>query len=373
MRSKLLSLFLIISNWGFSQQIIDTTRIYGVTIDAVTNLNQITASLSKLCKKATTRIVFDEFVAATYYSPAIDSIRKVSFIMGELLDSYYVKQYTVPAYTSRATEYLNAFQNKVNIWEVGNEINGEWLGPTDSVVAKMKGAYDLVKARGKKTELTLYYNENCWAKKANEMFTWANANIPTAMKTGLDYVLVSYYEDDCNGLQPKWQQAFDSLRKIFPNSKLGIGECGTLTAANKASYINRYYQMNITTPGYIGGYFWWYYKQDCVPYTNPLWSVLNTNLCSQTTSTGSFPGTQKDNCSIYPNPFNANFTLRISADVNLAKVELRIIDLCGKEVKSVLMSSYETTVSRDELQSGIYFYNIINNNESIGKGKLIVQ
>ena len=39
--------------------------------------------------------------------------------------------------------------------------------------------------------------------------------------------------------------------------------------------MKRYYKMNITTPGYIGGYFWWYYKKDCVPYTKPLWNVLN--------------------------------------------------------------------------------------------------
>lgn len=257
MRKKIYTialLFVLICSNGFSQQIVDTSRIYGVTVDAVSNLSQITASLSKLCKKATTRIVFDELVAASDYAAAVDSIHKLSFIMGEILDSYYVNQYTVPAYLARTTEYLDAFQNKVDIWEVGNEINGEWLGPTDSVVAKMKGAYNLVKNSGKKTELTLYYNENCWSKKANEMFTWVKTNVPANMKTGLDYVLVSYYEDDCNNLQPKWQQVFDSLHKIFPNSKIGIGECGTLTSANKVSYINRYYSMNITTPGYVGGY-----------------------------------------------------------------------------------------------------------------------
>jgi hypothetical protein len=100
------------------------------------------------------------------------------------------------------------------------------------------------------------------------------------MKNGLDYVLVSYYEDDCNNYQPNWQQVFDSLHVIFPNAKLGIGECGTTNANRKAEYITRYYTMNITTPNYIGGYFWWYYRQDCVPWnTKPLWQVLdNANI-----------------------------------------------------------------------------------------------
>jgi hypothetical protein len=68
---------------------------------------------------------------------------------------------------------------------------------------------------------------------------------------------------------------FDSLHVIFPNSNLGIGECGTNNAALKETYVNRYYKMYITTPKYIGGYFWWYYRQDCVPWTTkPLWGII---------------------------------------------------------------------------------------------------
>jgi hypothetical protein len=76
---------------------------------------------------------------------------------------------------------------------------------------------------------------------------------------------------------------------------------------------------------------------------------------------------------VYPNPFSKNFVINISSETLLKDAVIKMYDLCGKEVKSVLMSSYETTVSRDELQSGIYFYNLINNNESISKGKLVIQ
>lgn len=40
----------------------------------------------------------------------------------------------------------------VDIWVIGNEINGEWLGDTAGVVAKMTGAYDVVKAAGKRQQ-----------------------------------------------------------------------------------------------------------------------------------------------------------------------------------------------------------------------------
>ena len=95
------------------------------------------------------------------------------------------------------------------------------------------------------------------------------------MVQNLDYVFVSYYEDDCNDLQPDWPVVFKRLAEKFPKSKIGFGEVGTLNKANKAEFINRYYKLKITEPNYVGGYFWWYYKQDMVPMTKSLWTVFN--------------------------------------------------------------------------------------------------
>lgn len=107
------------------------------------------------------------------------------------------------------------------------------------------------------------------------MFVWAESNVPADMRAGLDYVLVSFYEDDCEGISPDWQPVFNALADMFPDAHLGIGECGTLMANQKANYIVRYYRdLAVTHPRYVGGYFWWYGKQDFVPKTNPLWQVL---------------------------------------------------------------------------------------------------
>jgi hypothetical protein len=255
-----------------------TEKVWGVTVDDVSNLSAITESLRLLPHKPTTRIVFDEYVAAADYQTATTKIRAVSNVMGELLDSFYVKQYSTDQYLARADEYLATLGSNVDIWEIGNEINGEWLGDTATVTAKMTGAYDKAKAAGKTTALTLYYNQNCWEKADHEMFAWTTANVPARMKDGLDYVLVSYYEDDCNGLQPDWNTVFNRLATMFPNSKLGIGECGTSKSASKAAYVDRYYRMNVSAPRYVGGYFWWYYREDMVPYTNPLWSTLSSAM-----------------------------------------------------------------------------------------------
>lgn len=36
---------------------------------------------------------------------------------------------------------------------------------------------------------------------------------------------------------------------------------------------------------YVGGYFWWYYDQDCLPVTStPLWGTLQAAFDSETTA-----------------------------------------------------------------------------------------
>jgi hypothetical protein len=254
----------------------DGTFVYGVTIDDVSPLKNIVDSLGSFRHRVTARIVFDEWVPANEYMTAVSAIAPVSDIMGEILDSYYVKQYSATAYQKRVVEYFSLFKDKVTIWEVGNEANGEWLGKNAEL--KFIKAFDYIKPRGGKTALTLYYNQGCWSKKQHEMFTWTKNKIPERMRTGLDYVWISYYEDDCENLQPDWEKVFARLHDMFPNSKIGFGECGTQWADRKAAYINRYYQTRPPIMNFVGGYFWWYFVNDMVPRLKPLWSVLNDNL-----------------------------------------------------------------------------------------------
>src|ERR1700739_1858993 len=63
--------------------------IYGVTLDDVSNPSAAVASLNKLVRVPTTRIVFDTGENPTYYAQQIRQFRPVSYIMGELIDSSY--------------------------------------------------------------------------------------------------------------------------------------------------------------------------------------------------------------------------------------------------------------------------------------------
>lgn len=297
----------VILMWGFPLQAQVPPPLRGITVDGVKNLTEIVMAIEHLSQKATTRIVYNSGKLPADYRHATEAIHKVSYVMGQPVDSFWMRCYTVPEYLERTKQYVDAFTDMVDIWEIGNEVNGDWtFGSTrrckpratvkqttaSDVAAKVIGAYEYVKSKGKITELTLYYNAGCGEPAANEMFTWAAKNIPEEMKRGLDYVLVSYYEDDCHGLQPDWPTVFQQLSAMFPNSKIGFGECGAQKRKApyevKKQYIDRYYRMQIAVPNFVGGGFWWYFRQDMVPYQdrnhrqlNPMWQALDRALSSE--------------------------------------------------------------------------------------------
>jgi hypothetical protein len=250
-------------------------QIWGVTLDNVdAHLPATIAALAHLAVRPTARIVFDPGRAPATYAAAVAQVHAAAAIMGELVDSSAMTKLSVRDYHDRASDYMNALP-EVDIWEIGNEVNGEWLGDSADVVAKLEGAYRTAAALGKPTALTLYYNEGCWADAGHEMFRWATDNLPDEVRRGVTYVLISYYEDDCNGRRPAWPAVFDRLADLFPTSKIGFGECGTKLASRKVDYVRRYYGMQISHTRYIGGYFWWYFADDMVPKRRRLWSVLN--------------------------------------------------------------------------------------------------
>ena len=79
----------------------------------------------------------------------------MSYIIGELVDSSDMTRYTRQQYHDRTAQYLSALGNQVDIWEIGNEVNGKWTGEYSGVSAKIYDAWQQVHAAGKRTELTL--------------------------------------------------------------------------------------------------------------------------------------------------------------------------------------------------------------------------
>lgn len=276
--------------------------IHGVTVEDTNDVTtepfqtQVVNALGNLTVGPTTRVVFTPPRPASDYAAAVSRIAGVSYVMGQPVDSSSVASISVAGYRARFEDYVNTLGSNVDLWEICNECNGDWLGNTSDVVAKMTAAYNYVKSVGGRTVLTLYQfptlASSCVSNPSYDMLTWASANVPAAMKQGLNYVLVSYYNDSCTPAQPEpnWQTLFKKLSAIFPNAKVGFGEVGWSTGtppsiAKRTTLINHFYGLRnsypITVPNYADGYFYWEFSVDMVPSSKPLWSVINTAMANQ--------------------------------------------------------------------------------------------
>jgi hypothetical protein len=268
------------------------TPLYGVTVDDVSNVSGLVQSLRSLPRRPTTRIVFDLGEPAGYYAGAAAALRPVSNLMGELLDSSYETHISAAAFSGRVDSFLAELRGKIDVWEIGNEVNGNWLGPYTDVEAKLVEAYDAVSAAHQRTALTLYYNIGCGDGPSElDPLAFSRRYVPARVRNGLDFVFLSYYEQQCRGIRPSaaaWQRYFTKLHALYPHAKVGFGEVGLTdpaddsTSGYAAGMIRHYYGLPIHLPYYVGGYFWWYFAEDCVPYNSkPLFGALREGFASE--------------------------------------------------------------------------------------------
>lgn len=80
-----------------------------------------------------------------------------------------------------------------------------------------------------------------------------------------------------------------------------------------------------------------------------------------------------DQISISPNPLNTFATIEFkNNNLNLQNSKMILFDVLGKEIKKIEIDSYKTIFEKGELNSGIYFYKVLNQNQIISTGKLAV-
>lgn len=247
--------------------------VVGLTVDDAwyeeLNAKDIAEALAGYPYRATLRVVMDPAEPIEKYLPMLELWHSVAEIMLCPVDSSEMAGFTsVESYVARFAECYALLGPYVSLWEIGNEINGEgWLGDSrDFIAEKMQAAYGYCEEQGIRTVLTAYYTKP--GVQEVEMLDWLVRYVPQHMRKGLYALLVSYYEDDNEGYQPDWQAIFNHLADLFPNSYLGIGECGvldkTLDDAAILLRLEHYYHMPQYTERFLGGYFWWHWVQDAL-------------------------------------------------------------------------------------------------------------
>ena len=232
-------------------------------------------ALAALPRRVALRVVLDQGTPPADY---VDSVRKlagVADVMALPLDSSDMGKLDAGQAGDRARRYMAALGDSAPLWEVGNEVNGNWVGK--DAVAKIEAMYDAAKAYGKRTALTFHYENP--ATPGHDMLPWIDAHIPAdhRLRSGLDYVLVSYYEDQNGGhrlTQAEIDALFAGLARRFPNAKVGFGEFGwggriPAEAAVRAELIERFHGATSSEPAFVGGGFYWHFRQTMSPRTRP--------------------------------------------------------------------------------------------------------
>jgi hypothetical protein len=328
-----ISLFLIASNIQlFAQQSdkkidYESNRLFGITIDEssfdqealqINNTQQIENIIGqlKIIKAAqpnnnalTVRIVLplgcendnncddaEPILTNKLGAKYIEVIKRIKSenlakVMAQLIDSdvetsskcfvQLDEKKSVALFLNRTKKMYEKLGDYVDIWEIGNEVNGDWFGGSVSgiaknkqrrkiIVAQLKAAYDFLETKKievaiknknnvlqsivPKIAITYYFsgieqNRHSYENINDEMMSWIKGegehfmdNKNNTIKfTNLDYVLVSYYPDD-NFYTPQgsntpipivlsakeWVDVFAIVQKNFcENTKFGLGEMGS--------------------------------------------------------------------------------------------------------------------------------------------------
>jgi hypothetical protein len=376
-----LPIFLLLLFTGFPQRLEaqtlcgkDLSPLFGVTAESLDDLDRLLPALQQIKEKCipTLRVVFQPGESADKYAKKLERIRgheavpKYAYILGLLVDSSSFHKYDDTKMRERARKYADKLSEYVDIWEAGNEVNGDWVGWKKdrqekksaaeleqmrmSVAARIKTVYDTInqvystKRKTPRFALNLYFNddnidstrddkgaytghnclnpglEQCQGECLHdyEMFTWADKYLkPQANHLKFDYVLFSFYKDDCQKAVTDadlWARTFAKLSRNFTvdgnTPKVGFGEvapqCYCLLGANgepekddnirrlaaccrpdQRVYVRAYYQtlhqqikdaigkMDGAKPNYVGGFFYWYFQQDATDGSAESQKVLN--------------------------------------------------------------------------------------------------
>lgn len=81
-----------------------------------------------------------------------------------------------------------------------------------------------------------------------------------------------------------------------------------------------------------------------------------------------------DLVNISPNPLNTSAIIELkNTKLNLQNAHFILLDVLGKEITRIKLDDYKTSIEKGNLNSGIYFYKVMNKNQIISTGKLAVE
>jgi len=241
-----------------------------VTFDTTANYkDNVDRAASMLHPYGWIRIVFDATTTPADYQQLVQYAHQKGLkILGQPVDSSYDKQYTTDQYMVFFKKFVEAFP-QIDAWEVGNEVNGEWLTPQIAQKVSLAAAY--CKQMKKTTVLTLFWQLNT-SSPDHSVFNWCDSALDAKTRANLDVVTLSMYcEQGPMGLF--FDRFMNQLHKVFPKQKLAVGELGYWIEGQRFWWafdetnvphamrrvMEHYYLASLDYPFSVGAGFWWNY------------------------------------------------------------------------------------------------------------------
>jgi hypothetical protein len=106
------------------------SALWGVTLDDTADigpgpLQHEVTGLEALPTMPISRIVMDVGAKPGVYADAVTALQPSSYLMAELGDSSEMKRQTVPGYERFESALVRTYSADIDLWEIGNEVNGE--------------------------------------------------------------------------------------------------------------------------------------------------------------------------------------------------------------------------------------------------------
>ncbi len=241
------------------------------------------------------RFVMDPTVATSTYAAEITYAHAHGLkVLLEPVDSAYCDASSpTPGFDCSLASYHTAFVNATTLltgtaapdaFEVGNEVNGDWLlsSGTNTPAARLADAATVVtnNAPGKLRVLTLFWQVNTAQSTSTSMFNWSRTNLTSSIRANLDMVLLSTYVEQAP-LGLAFDQVMRQMQTEFTGKKIGIGELGYWIAGQRYwwAYSNlpstskptvaqlqpiadQYYRASLGYAGSVSAGFWWNYPSE---------------------------------------------------------------------------------------------------------------
>lgn len=169
------------------------------------------------------------------YDGVIEELAKNKVkVMGCVLDATaWPKTLTPELYAERTKNLVLHYRGKISSWEVGTELNGDWLGGASAPFTPEQ-VYRIYSAGANKvkeldstleTVATVYAWEETAPDAEHALSTWLPVQVKRGFGRNLDVVGVSIQPED-NPLGMGFERAFDAVGDAMPAQKLMVSSLG---------------------------------------------------------------------------------------------------------------------------------------------------